>query len=529
MACPTGGGRLGESAGEPYNGSCSAFFSCWASDSWTSPLRPASTSGTTAEVPRKKYILETIGGGVAWIDYDRDGWPDLYLVNGGEWDELLAGNRNVSNALYRNNGDGTFTDVTAGSGLTSPHWGMGAAVGDVDNDGWPDLYLCNFGPNILYRNNGDGTFTDVTAGSGAGNPRWSSSAAFGDYDGDGWIDLYVANYVDFDPHSPRPPECSYRGIMVHCGPKEMVAAPDALYRNRGDGTFSQVTSEAGMEVRPAYGLGAVWGDYDNDGDTDLYVANDSMANFLFRNRGDGRFLDVAALGGGRLQPGRPRAGGHGSDLRRLRPGRLSGSVRHQLLRRLPHPLPQPERKTVSRRHLRRGSRVPQLAVPGLGGPLRRSGQRRLAGPVRFQRTHLSAGGRLRDGHPLRPAQARFSESGERENSGRQREEWGEDLSKTWSSRGAAFADFDNDGDLDVAVNNLDARPSLFRNDGAGDAGHWLNLALKGGPTNRSAIGTRGDPSGRRLEPVAGGPGRIQLPGHQRLPAPFRPGRVVGGE
>ena len=439
--------------------------------------------------PEKKYILETIGGGVAWIDYDRDGWPDLYLVNGGKWDELLAGTRSVYNALYRNNGDGTFTDVTAGSGLTSPHWGMGAAVGDVDNDGWPDLYLCNFGPNSLYRNNGDGTFSDITAASGVGNPRWSSSAAFSDYDGDGWIDLYVANYVAFDPHSPRPPECGYRGITVHCGPMEMAAAPDTLYRNRGDGTFAEVTGEAGVAPPPAYGLGAVWGDYDNDGDPDLYVANDSMANFLFQNRESGRFIEVAALGGVAYnQDGREQAGmgvtfgdydrdgfldlyvTNFSDdyhtLYRNRRGRLFRDVTYAAEVAFP-----------SWQFLGWGAHFADLDNDGWLDLFVSNG-------------HIYP---QVDGYETGTRFAQRKLVFQNQGNGKFREtagEWGEDLSRTWSSRGAAFADFDNDGDLDVAVNNLDARPSLFRNEGAANTGHWLNLALEGGPSNRSAIGAR---------------------------------------
>ena len=271
----------------------------------------------------------------------------------------------------------------------------------------------------------------------------------------------------------------------------MVAAPDALFRNRGDGTFSQVTSKAGMEVSPAYGLGAVWGDYDNDGDPDLYVANDSMANFLFQNRGRRDvFRDVAALGGVAYnQDGREQAG-MGVAFGDYDRGRVSGSLCDQLFGRLPHALPQPERTTVPRRHLRRGGGLPQLAVPGLGGPLRRPGQRRPAGPVRFQRAHLSARWTATRRVPVSPSASSYFGIRGTASSGRRRENGVRICRRPGRAGERLFADFDNDGDLDVAVNNLDARPSLFRNEGAAGAGHWLNLALEGKPSNRSAIGTR---------------------------------------
>ena len=213
------------------------------------------TSGSS----EKKHVIETVSGGVAWIDYNQDGWPDLYLVNEGHWDELVQGKRSLSNRLYRNNADGSFSDVSKRASIGDRHWGMAAAVGD--------------------------------------------------YDGDGWLDLYVSNYVSFDHATAVPLDCRYRGIVVHCGPEWLNSAPDILYHNNGDGTFSQSTQEAGMGVEPANGLGAVWFDYDNDADQDLYVANDSMANYLFQNQGDGTFQEVAVLVGVAYnQDGREQAG-----------------------------------------------------------------------------------------------------------------------------------------------------------------------------------------------------------------------------
>ena len=249
--------------------------------------------------PEKEYILETMSGGVAWIDYDLDGWLDLYLVNGGRWEELVHNSkRRVASALYRNQGDGTFTNVTSSAGVGGTHWGMGVAVGDYDNNGWPDLYVCNYGPNTLFRNNGDGIVTDVTERAKVGDSRWSVSAAFGDYDADGYLDLYVANTARFAAQDPGPTKCQYRGIPAHCGPLGLIADPDTLYRNQGDGSFRDVSQSSGIaSAVPAYGLGVAWSDYDNDVDLDIYVANDQTPNLLFQNQGDGSFLEVGLLSG----------------------------------------------------------------------------------------------------------------------------------------------------------------------------------------------------------------------------------------
>ncbi|MDA2926483.1 CRTAC1 family protein, partial [Acidobacteria bacterium AH-259-G07] len=457
--------------------------------------------------PEKKYILETISGGVAWIDYNRDHWPDLYLVNGGSWEELLEGKRTVSNALYRNNRDGTFTNVTESAGVGGSRWGMGATIGDYNNDGWPDLYVCNYGSNTLYRNNGDGTFTDVTLLAGVGDDHWSSSAAFADYDADGWLDLYVVNYIEFDYRRAPAPACQYRGIQVHCGPEGMTAASDVLYRNKGDGTFVQVTRSAGMaQVLPSYGLGLVWTDYDNDGDIDLYVANDSMANFLFRNHGEGTFEEVGLLSGvGFSEDGNAQAGmglatadydhdgaldfyvtNFSDDYNTLYRNMGSGFFRDvsyasgvafaswQFLswgtQFFDFDNDGWEDIFVSNGHI-----YPQVDDYQIGTHFY---QRKLV----FQ--NLGNG--------------KFKEVAEA---------LGSDLSKLWSSRGAAFADFDNDGDVDIAVNNMDDRPSLLRNEGGSGAGHWLTLALEGVRTNRSAIGVRvtlETEKGRQLREVQGG-------------------------
>src|SRR6266568_7858392 len=249
----------------------------------------------------KRYIMETMCGGVAVFDYDNDGWMDIYFVNGSTLEDLHAGKCHPGK-LYRNNHDGTFTDVSAKSGLNHCGWGFGVAVGDYDNDGWEDLYVTYLDGGVLYHNNRDGTFTDVTAKAGVGNAgHWGTSAAFGDYDGDGHLDLYVANYVDLDldhlPEFGQGPFCQYRGIPVSCGPRGLKGGRDRLYRNNGDGTFTDVTERLNIDPNAYYGLGVLWLDYDQDGCLDLYVANDSSPSLLYHNNCHGGFDEVGAQAG----------------------------------------------------------------------------------------------------------------------------------------------------------------------------------------------------------------------------------------
>jgi len=248
--------------------------------------------------PEKKYILESMSGGVALIDYDRDGWPDIYFTNAPDVNMQLAGKK-ARSALFHNNHDGTFTDVTDKAHVGYPCWAMGAAGGDYNNDGWPDLLVTCFNGVILYRNNGDGTFTDITKQAGLDQDTgWATGAAFGDYDGDGWADLFVPHYAKLDlanlPEFGSLITCQYHTIKVQCGPRGLPGSPDALYHNNGDGTFTNVAHQAGVEdAQGLLGLGAVWSDFDNDGRIDLFVANDSGPNYLYRNNGSGTFTEVA--------------------------------------------------------------------------------------------------------------------------------------------------------------------------------------------------------------------------------------------
>src|SRR3989449_3706412 len=261
-------------------------------------ITPVLVCGT----PEKKYILEVNGTGCVWFDYNNGGYVDLYIVNGSTMANLLNPGRSEKprNYLFRNNGDGTFTDVTERAGVPGAGWGNGALAADFDNDGNVDLLVTNFGPNILYRNNGDGTFTDVTARAGIGGGSiWPAGAAFADYDNDGRLDLYVAGYLDFDIHNAKPGDCEYEGVRVKaCGPRGFKGAPDALYHNNGDGTFTDVTAKAGVLDKALYfGFAVIFDDFDNDGFPDIFVANDSNPNYLYHNKGDGTFEDIAVTAG----------------------------------------------------------------------------------------------------------------------------------------------------------------------------------------------------------------------------------------
>jgi enediyne biosynthesis protein E4 len=250
---------------------------------------------------QKKYIVESMSAGVLLIDYDRDGWVDVYFTNSPTVDMAIKGQK-ARGALFRNKGDGTFEEVTDKAGIATPGFAFGGAVGDYNNDGWPDIYVTCLGGNVLYRNNGDGTFSDVSEKAGVKDGRWSTGAAFGDYDGDGFVDLAVVNYVDFHlddlPTFGGSPTCTFRGIAVQCGPRGLKGGGDSLFHNNGDGTFTDVTKAAGFEDKNGYyGMGVIWADFNNTGRQDIYVANDSTPNFLYRNEGNGKFTELGLESG----------------------------------------------------------------------------------------------------------------------------------------------------------------------------------------------------------------------------------------
>jgi hypothetical protein len=263
---------------------------------------------------KNKYLLETTGCGIAFYDYDHDGWLDIFVVNGWRLEGFPAGSEPTSH-LFRNNHDGSFTDVTAKAALAHSGWGQGVCVGDYDNDGWDDLFVTYYGKNVLYHNNGDGTFADVSqkAGVAGKGTRWNTGCAFVDYDRDGHLDLFVANYIDMDLATAPVPEsgpCLYQGVMVACGPPGLRGGKNILYHNNGDGTFTDVSETAGIfRTSSTYGLGVLTADFDNDGWPDIYVANDSSASALYHNKKNGTFEDIAIEAGCALSPdGKPQAG-----------------------------------------------------------------------------------------------------------------------------------------------------------------------------------------------------------------------------
>ena len=442
--------------------------------------------------PEKRYIVESMSGGVLLVDYDRDGWPDIYLTNAPTV-ELALKNQKARSALYRNNHDGTFTDVTDRAGVGYPGFAMGGAVGDYNNDGWPDLYVTCLGGNVLYRNNGDGTFADVTKAAGVADGRWSAGAAFGDYDGDGFLDLLVANYVDFKlndlPGFGSSPTCKFRGIDVQCGPRGLRGAGDSLYHNNGDGTFTEVARQAGTDDAGGYyGLGVVWSDFGNRGRLDAYVANDSTPNFFYRNEGQGKFAEIGLESGTGVSGDGSEQGSMGLAVGDyLHTGRFSVFVTNFA----------DEYNTLYRNEgdydfadVSAAAGVAQASRPYVGWgtgffDLDNDGWLDLLvvnGHVYPQIDTLSSGARYRQPKLLHMnlGDGTFCDASQQA---------GAALRAPRTSRGAAFGDLDNDGHVDVVVNDLDGPPMLLRNEG-GDGNHWVTLELAAAKGNRLAIGAR---------------------------------------
>ncbi len=451
----------------------------------------------------KTYIVEAHGAGAAWIDYDRDGDVDLFVANGSRLEAYAAGQA-PSDALYRNDG-GHFTDVTAAAGLRDRSWSFGVAAGDYDNDGHTDLYVTQLGRNTLYRNRGDGTFEDRTEHAGVGDRRWGTSAAFADYDGDGWIDLYVTNYVDFElgaiPARGQSETCRWRNLDVYCGPRGLRAAGDVLYHNNGDGTFSDMSSKSGIELKdPLYGLGVSWADYDNDGDVDLYVANDSTPNSLFRNNGDGSFSEIAMLAGCAYSGDGREQAGMGVDW-----GDFDGDGWLDIF------VSNFSNDVYSLYRNDKGTRFTDATFrANLGEPTLRN----LGWSTRFFDYDNDGWNDLfvANGHvypqvetePVGTDYAQLSQLFRNTGHGSFSEMTGEAgaaFRQPHLSRGAATADYDNDGDIDLLVTHLHEAPGLYRNDGGELAGNWISLHLRARGGNPDAIGAR-------VEVVAGGRVRI---------------------
>ncbi len=461
--------------------------------------------------PEKEHIVECNTGGTALFDYDGDGDLDLFMVNGSRLQGYPAG-REPRAALFRNEGDWRFVDVAEKAGIAHIGWGMGVTVVDFNADGHSDVYLSNYGPNALYQNMGDGTFRDVAAQVGVDFPGWSSAATFGDYDGDGDLDFYLTNYIDFDPeYVPADMSfCNWRGINVFYGPRGMPGEPDRLYRNDGRESgwhFVDASEEFGLEPHDYYGFAALAGDYDNDGDLDIYIANDSTPNSLYRNDG-GRFSDVALITASAYSEDGREQGGMG-----LASGDYDGDGDLDLfVTNFSH-----DNNTLYQNN-GRGFFTDASFTTSLGkesitylgwgtgffdydndgdddlfvanGHVYPAVDRHDIGTAYAQRNQL-----------FENRAGAFTEVGK----GR-----GPGFAVEKSSRGHAVGDLDNDGDLDIVVVNIDDEPTVLRNDGGND-NNWLMVRLLGDGDNRQAVGARvvAEVGGRtQLREVRSGTGYI---------------------
>jgi enediyne biosynthesis protein E4 len=449
----------------------------------------------------KQWILETTGCGIAFFDYDHDGWLDIFQVNGTTLEGFPKGSE-PTNHLYHNNRDGTFTDVTLKAGLARTGWGQGVCIGDYDNDGFDDLFVTYWGQNVLYHNNGDGTFTDVTEKAGllepSARPRWSTGCCFLDYDKDGRLDLFVSNYVDFDlAHTPRPgggKYCHWKGVAVNCGPRGLPASTNLLYHNKGDGTFTDVSEKSGILKTPGhYCFTAAAADFDNDGWPDIYVACDSAPAILYRNRHDGTFIDVGIASGCAFnEDGQEQAGmgvavgdydGDGwldifktnfSDdtstlYRNNRDGTFTDATFESGL-------------GLNNRYLGWGCGFVDLDNDGWPDAFLANGhvypEIERAGLTPYHEPKILY-------HNL--ANGRFEDVSQRSGPG---------VAIAASARGVAFGDYDNDGDVEILINNMNDTPTLLRRETAGRPGdpvmrnHWLAVKAIGTRSNRSGIGAR---------------------------------------
>ncbi len=442
--------------------------------------------------PEKKYIVESMSGGVLLIDYDRDGFLDVYLTNAPTV-EMALKNEKSKSLLYRNNGNGTFTDVTDKAGVGFPGYAMGGAVGDFNNDGFPDLYITCLGGNVLYKNNGDGTFSDVTNRAKVADGRWSAGAAFGDYDGDGFLDLVVANYVDFKlndlPGFGNLPTCKFRGVDVQCGPRGLKGAGDSVFHNNGDGTFSEVSKQIGADDSQGfYGMQPIFSDFGNRGKLDFYVSNDSTPNYFYKNSGGGKFEEIGLMSGTGVSGDGSEQGSMGVAVGDyLHTGKFAIYVTNFV----------DEYNTLYRNNgdddftdVSFTAKVAQASRPYVGWgtgffDLDNDGWLDLLavnGHVYPQMDQISSGAKYKQGKLLfiNNADGTFCSAGEQS---------GAALTELRVSRGAAFGDLDNDGQIDVVVEDLDAAPMILHNEGD-KTNHWITLELGAKIGNPLAIGAR---------------------------------------
>jgi hypothetical protein len=452
----------------------------------------------TMGTPEKQFILDAPGSGVALLDYDKDGWLDIYLVNGSTYDAPSGKSLPPHAALFHNNHDGTFTDVAAKAGVTNDRWGFGVAVGDYDNDGWPDLYVTNFGKNRLYRNNHDGTFTDKAEQAGVQLGGWSTGPTFGDYDGDGRLDLFVPGYIHYKGNQAPTPDsstvannfCQFRGVRVMCGPRGLNGEHDHLFHNNGDGTFTDVSQKAGVsDPNGYYGLTAVFADVNDDGKLDLVVADDSTPNYLYINKGNGTFEDDSYTSGYALnEDGRETASmgiaiGDYENNGRLDLFNTTFSDDYDVLYR--------NDGGGNFTDVSHQAGLAEATVPFLGWgdgflDYNNDGWRDLfvANGHVYPAVDKNNWGTTYAERPLlfqNLKNNKFELVPAVEGSG---------LALVIPARGAAFGDLFNNGKIDVVINNMDSAPTLLRNVSA-DQHHWVELNLIGGVKGpRDAVGAQ---------------------------------------
>jgi len=441
---------------------------------------------------RNRYLLETTGSGAAFIDYDNDGWQDIFLASGTRLDGLPPG-VSSTNRLYRNNGDGKFSDVTEKAGLVRTGWAQGVCVGDYENDGYDDLFVSGYGKNALYHNNGTGTFTEVAEKAGVANnrTRWGSGCAFLDYDRDGYLDIFVASYIDLDLKTAPLPEtgpCLYKGLTVACGPPGLTGGINMLYHNKGDGTFTDVSEKSGItKANGTYGLGALTGDFDNDGWPDIYVANDSAPAALYHNNKNGTFTDIGIEAGSAFSmDGKPQAGMGVTAGDYDRDGWLdifktnfsgdTSSLYHNTGKGTFDDVTFSAGMGLNTRWLGWGCGFVDVDNDGWPDVFLVNGH--VYPEVERLTTEAGYAQRKVLYHNLH--NGRFADMSDKV---------GEAVKMPNASRGAAFGDYDNDGDIDILINSVNGPPELLRSDSS-NQNNWIKIKTIGVKSNRDGIGAR---------------------------------------